>query len=291
MDILTGLNRAMDYIEENICNDADIESAAKTTPYSAYHLQKIFSYLADVSLAEYIRRRKMTLAAMELQSSQIRVTDAALKYGYDSVDSFSRAFSRLHGISPSAAKTGEASLKVYPKLFFQISIKGGKSMDFQIKELEEFRVVGLKRRFFHDEQQNKNSIPDFWEELRQNGKLAEILKFYDGRFEEALEEAVGVCTNGDKTGLDYYIATSTALTQAPDGLELFTFPKNTYAVFHFTGPLHTTMPTAEKMIFGEWMPSSGYEPVDGPDLEVYSKLPHDSPNFNFKCYVPVKKRK
>ncbi|MCL1864012.1 MAG: AraC family transcriptional regulator [Defluviitaleaceae bacterium] len=291
MDILTGLNRAMDYIEANICNDVDIESAAETTPYSAYHLQKIFSYLTDISLAEYIRRRKMTLAALELQSSKVKVTDLALKYGYDSMDSFSRAFSRLHGVSPSMARNGGTALKVFPKLFFQISIKGGNSMEFQIKEMEAFRVVGLKRRFYHDEQKNKSSISGFWEELRQNGKLLEILKHCNDKFlaSKSEEEAVGVCTNGDSDGLDYFIATSTDLEQAPDGLEIFTFPKNTYAVFHFTGELHKTMPNAEKMIFSEWMPSSGYDPVEGADLEVYSKLPHDSPDFEFWCYVPVKK--
>jgi len=276
----------MDYIEENICNDVDAESVARVTPYSAYHLQKIFGYLADISLAEYMRRRKMTLAALELQNSKIKVTDAAYKYGYDSLDSFSRAFSRFHGVTPTAAKAKGTLLRVYPQLFFQISIKGGSTMNYQIMELEAFRVVGLKRRFYFDEERSPKGIPEFWTELRQNGKISEILKFSDGKF----EEAVGVCTNGNKEGLDYMIATTTALKQAPEGLEIFDFPKNTYAVFNFKGPLHQTMPTAEKMIFGEWMPSSGYDPVDGADLEVYSKLPQDSPDYEFWCYVPIKKR-
>ena len=286
MDILTGLNRAMDYIEINICNDVDIESVARTTPYSAYHLQKIFGYLTDMSLAEYVRRRKMTLAALELQSSSVKITDLAYQYGYDSLDSFSRAFTRFHGVTPSVARIGDAPLKVCPKLFFQISIKGGTTMEYKIMELEAFTVVGLKRRFYFDAQRNPQGIPEFWDELRQNGRLAEILKFSDEKY----EEAVGVCTNGNSEGLDYFIATTTALEQAPEGLELFNFPKRTYAVFHFTGPLCETMPLAEKMIFSEWMPSSGYEPVDGADLEVYSTLPHDSPDYEFWCYVPVKKR-
>jgi len=104
----------MDYIEANICEDIDIASVARVTPYSAYHLQKIFAYLTDISLAEYIRRRKMTLAALELQSSAVKVIDLAVKYGYDSADSFSRTFSRLHGAPPTAARSGTASLKVYP---------------------------------------------------------------------------------------------------------------------------------------------------------------------------------
>lgn len=275
----------MEYIEKNINNDLDIEEAARVTPYSAYHLQKIFTYLSGVSLVEYIRRRKMTLAAMELQSNGTKIIDLALKYGYDNADSFSRAFSKLHGVSPSIARIGKTPLKVFPKLFFQISIKGDIEMDFQIVELEALRIVGLRKRFYHDEQRNTQTISEFRNELRQNGTLSEILKFNNGKF----EDEVGVCANGDGEGLDYFVATTTSLEQAPLGLEIFDFPKNTYAVFHFTGSLYKTMPAVEKMIFSEWMPSSGYTPVDGADFEVYSKLPIDSSDYEFWSYVPVKK--
>ena len=284
MDILTGLTRAMDYIEANICNDLDIEAIARVTPYSAYHLQKIFGYLADMSLAEYIRRRKMTLAAQELQNSKI--TDLAYKYGYDSLDSFSRAFARLHGVTPSAAKAGGVPLKVFPRLYFQISIKGDVEMDCKIVQMDAFNVVGVKRRFYFDEQRNPQGIQEFWAEVKGTDKGAEILKHSNGKF----DSLVGVCTNGDSEGLDYFLATTTKLQQAPAGLELLAFPANTYAVFHFKGPMSETMPNAEKMIFAEWMPGSGYDPVDGADLEVYSQLPIDSPDYEFWSYVPVKKR-
>ena len=285
MDILTGLTRAMDYIEANICNDLDIDAIARVTPYSAYHLQKIFGYLTDISLAEYIRRRKMSLAAQELQNSKI--TELAYKYGYDSLDSFSRAFARLHGVTPSAAKRENTPLKVFPRLYFQISIKGDVEMNCKIVEMGAFNVVGVRRRFYFDDERNPQGIGEFWAEMRQNGTVTEILKHSDGKF----DNAVGVCTNGDSDGLDYIICTATALEQAPAGLEIFTFPANTYAVFHFKGPFCETNSNAEKMIFSEWMPSSGYEPVHpGADLEVYSPLPWDSPDFEFWCYVPVKKR-
>ena len=286
MDILTGLNRTMDYIEENINNDVSADAAAGVTNYSAYHLQKLFAYLTDISLSEYVRRRKMTLAALELQNSDIKVIDLALKFGYDSADSFTRAFSRLHGVSPSQARKQGVSLRLYPKLSFQIKIKGETEMDYQIIQIDAFNVVGLKRRFYHDASRNPQGIPEFWDELRQNGKLKEILSHSDNRY----DEAVGVCTNGDGEGLDYFIAATTSLDRAPEGLELFTFPANVYAVFHFVGPLHETMPKAERMIFSEWMPGSGYDPVDVADLEVYSTKPHDAPDYEFWCYVPVKKK-
>ena len=159
-------------------------------------------------------------------------------------------------------------------------------MNCKIVELDAFNVVGIKRRFYFDDQRNPQCIQDFWAEVKGTEKREEILKHSDGKF----DDLVGICTNGDSEGLDYFLAATTKLQHAPAGLTLYTFPANTYAVFHFTGPLDETMPTAEKMIFSEWMPGSGYEPVDGADLEVYSALPIDSPDYEFWSYVPVRKR-
>lgn len=285
LDILTGLNKAMDYIECNISEDIDPEAVAHVTPYSAFHFQKIFCYIADISLSEYIRRRKMTLAAFELQNSDIKVIDLAVKYGYDSADSFARAFTRLHNVTPSQARIKGTVLKAFPKLSFQITIKGETEMNYRIEESESFNVVGLHKRF-HTDGRSGQTIPEFWTELRESGKLDEIMSYSNGKY----EEAIGVCTNGDSTGLDYYVAASTDLQYAPEELEMYVIPKSTFAVFYFIGPLHETMPKAEKMIFAEWMPSSGYEPVMTADIEVYSKKPHDAPDYEFWVYVPVKKK-
>ena len=288
MDILTGLNRAMDYIEDNIREDIDLEAIAKVTPYSAFHFGRLFGYVADVSLSEYIRRRKMTLAAIELQNTNIKVIDVAVKYGYDSADSFARAFSKLHNVTPSQARNKGTVLKAYPKLIFHISMTGDVEMNYKIEEWDSINVIGLHRRFEFDniDDRNPQGIPEFWTELRQNGKLKEILQFSDGRF----DEAIGICTNGDSTGLDYYIAIPTKSEDTPDDLEFYTIPKSTFAVFHFIGPLHQTMPKAEKMIFAEWLPSSGYEPVMTADMEVYSTKPHDALDYEFWVYVPVKNK-
>lgn len=286
MDILISLNKAMDYIEKNICEDIDIDKVAKATNYSSYHFCKIFSYLTDMSLSEYIRRRKMTLAGIELQNTDSKVIDIAIKYGYDNPDSFSRAFSKLHNVTPSQAKIRGCVLKTYPKLSFQISVKGELSMDYKIEDMEAFDVIGVKKRFKTEPQPGDQTIPEFWTELRQNGKLAEIMQYSNGKF----NEAVGICTNGDSKGLDYFVAIPTSINTAPDGLEIFHFLKNTYGIFHFIGPLHETMPKAEKMIFAEWLPTSGYEPVDAADMEVYSSKPHDAKDYEFWVYVPIKKK-
>jgi len=229
MDILTGLNRAMDYIEQNISNDVDADAAAKVTPYSAYHLQKLFAYLTDISLSEYIRRRKMTMAALELQSGGGKVIDLAVKFGYDSADSFSRAFARLHGVAPSQAKKQGIPLKLYPKLSFQITIKGETEMDYQIIQMEAFNVVGLRRRFYHDASRNPQSIPEFWTQLRQNGQLSRIMVHSDDRF----SGAVGVCTNGDAEGLDYFIAVNHVPAKSTQRVGVVHFPGKYLRGFSF----------------------------------------------------------
>jgi AraC family transcriptional regulator len=286
LDVLTRLNRAMDYIEENICKDINLESVAKVTPYSAFHFQRMFCYIVDISLSEYIRRRKMTLAAFELQNSDIKVIDLAIKYGYDSADSFSRAFTKLHNVTPSQARNKGTVLKAFSKLTFHISIKGDAEMNYRIEETDGFNVVGLHKRFKTEPMQNEQTIPEFWTDLRTHGILSDIMKHSDGRY----EEAIGVCTNGDSIGFDYYIAIPTKLDTAPEGFELYVIPKSTFAVFHFVGPLHETMPKVEKMIFSEWIPSSGYEPVMTAEFEVYSKKPHDAVDYEFWVYFPVKKK-
>lgn len=221
MDILSELNKAMEYIEENICEEIDLDAIAKVTCYSPYHFNKIFCCLASISLSEYIRRRKMTLAAIELQKEGSKVIDIALKYGYDNPDSFARAFSKLHHATPSQAKLKGTVLKSYPKLSFQITIKGELAMDYQIKELKAFDVVGIRRRFKNELMPGEQAIPEFWTELRKNGKLADIMHYSNGLF----EEAVGVCTNGDCEGFDYLIAIPTDIKKCQKVWNYFTFRK------------------------------------------------------------------
>lgn len=147
MDLLKSMNRALKYIEENLTNDIDFQEAAKLAFCSEYHFKRMFSFLAGISLSEYIRRRRLTLAAFELKDSNVKVIDIAIKYGYNSPDSFARAFQNLHGINPSKARLNGHSLKAYPRMTFQLTIKGGNEMNYRIEEKEAFRIVGIKKEF------------------------------------------------------------------------------------------------------------------------------------------------
>ena len=146
MDLLKNMNGVLKYIEENLTNDIDFKEVARIAFCSEYHFKRMFSFIAGISLSEYIRRRRLTLAAFELIDSSVKVIDIAIKYGYNSPDSFARAFQNLHGITPSEARNNGHSLKAYPQMTFQLSIKGGNEMNYRIEEKEAFRIVGIKKR-------------------------------------------------------------------------------------------------------------------------------------------------
>jgi AraC family transcriptional regulator len=197
MDILTQLNRAMSYIETHIDDDISPEDAASVTAYSPYHFGRLFYYIADMPLSEYIRRRKLSLAAMKLQSGGARVLDIALQYGYDSADSFTRAFVKQHGVTPSQARLPGVNLTIFPPLTFQIRIEGVQAMNWRIEERDAFTVVGVARRFKNDE---TDKIHGFWDEKLKDGSL-ERLRKQVGR-----NDLIGACGHIDeKTDSFVYI--------------------------------------------------------------------------------------
>lgn len=144
MEWLERLNYAIDYIEEHLAEEIRYDEAAKIACCSTFHFQRMFSYIAGVPLSEYIRRRRMTVAAFELQQSAVKVIDLALRFGYDSPTAFNRAFQGVHGVPPTAAKETGVALNTYPRISFHISIKGDAKMDYRIEKKEAFRIVGLK---------------------------------------------------------------------------------------------------------------------------------------------------
>ena len=126
MELIKGMNQALQYIEEHLSEEIDRREVARIALCSEYHFNRMFSFLAGISLTEYIRKRRLTLAVFDLENSSLRIIDIAVKYGYSSPDSFTRAFHRFHGISPSEARIKGSTLKAYPRMSFQLTVKGGK---------------------------------------------------------------------------------------------------------------------------------------------------------------------
>ncbi len=144
MEWVDKMNAALNYIEDNLTENIDFEEVARRACCSSYNFQRMFSFITDTSIAEYIRRRRMSVAALDLQKSDAKVIDVAMKYGYESPISFSRAFSKVHGITPKDAKKSGAALKIYPKISFQISIKGEIPMNYRIETKPAFDVFGIE---------------------------------------------------------------------------------------------------------------------------------------------------
>ena len=168
MNWITGIQRALDYVEAHLMESVDYEEAAKQAYSSSFHFQRVFSILCGFTLGDYIRMRRLTLAGSELASSDIRVIDAALKYGYDTPESFSRAFTRFHGVPPSQAKHG-AALKAFSPLSVKLTLDGGSTMDYRIETVEAFRLICRKKQIPSRAELTEAVISPFWRECTTDG--------------------------------------------------------------------------------------------------------------------------
>lgn len=291
MNSLKRMNEALSYIEENLDNEIDLKEVARLALCSEYHFQRMFSFLSGVTLSEYIRHRRLTLAAFELNNSEIRVIDVAVKYGYSSADSFTRAFHNLHGVTPSEAKNNGKLLKAYPPMTFQLSIKGGSELNYRIVEKEIFSIVGIKKRVPIVFNGVNPEISKMWKSLDREiiNKLKELsnvepiglisasTNFSEGRMEE-------------KGELDHYIGVATNNKCPSDLVELRVEP-STWAVFEVVGPFPETLQNIWGRIYSEWFPSSNYEIVEGPEILWNENKDVTSPKFKSEIWIPVIKRK
>ncbi|OAJ75587.1 AraC family transcriptional regulator [Brevibacillus sp. SKDU10] len=290
MDLLKNMNGALKYIEENLTNDIDFKEVARLAICSEYHFKRMFSFLAGISLSEYIRRRRLTLAAFDLKDSSVKVIDIAIKYGYNSPDSFARAFQNLHGITPSEARNNGHLLKAYPRMTFQLSIKGGSEMNYRIEEKEAFRIVGIKKRVPIIFNGVNPEIASMWGNLdgetinklkklsnvEPMGLLSASTNFSEGRMEE-------------KGELDHYIGVATTKA-CPDNLTQLEVPALSWAVFEAIGPFPDTLQDVWGRIYSEWFPSSNYEQIEGPEILWNENKDVTSPTFKSEIWIPILKK-
>lgn len=285
MEWLERLNQSVGYLEENLAGTIRYERAAQIACCSVFHFQRMFSYIAGIPLSEYIRRRRMTEAAFELQQSDIRVIDAAMKYGYESPTAFNRAFQSVHGVPPAAARLEGVPLRAYPRIRFMISIRGDAQMNYKIESREAFRIVGPKRHYPMNVEDNFAQVPLFWQETAQAGTIPVLCGLMDRQPYGIL--GVSTCMNG--SDFDYYIAAA-SVKPAPEGMEEFTVPACTWAIFECVGPMPNAIQELQKRIVTEWLPVSGYEYADAPDIEVYPEGDQTSRDYRCEVWLPVKKK-
>ncbi|MEG6520365.1 AraC family transcriptional regulator [Desulfotomaculum sp. 1211_IL3151] len=291
MDLLKKMNEALTYIEKNLSHDIDFKEVARIACCSEYHFKRMFSFLSGVTLSEYIRRRRLTLAALELKDNNIKVIDIAIKYGYNSPDSFTRAFQGLHGVTPTEARNTVHSLKAFPQMTFQLTIKGGNELNYRIVEKEAFHIVGIKKRVPILFNGINPEIAAMWESLNVDrinklkqlsdvepfGLLSASTNFSEDRMEE-------------KGELDHYIGVATTKECPPDLTQL-DVPALTWAVFEAVGPFPATLQEVWGRIYSEWFPTSGYEKTEGPEILWNEHKDVASPTFRSEIWMPVRKRK
>ena len=285
MDWLTRMNAAIAYVEDNLDSEINYEELAQIARCSSHNFLRMFSFIIDVSLSEYIRRRRLTLAALELQSSNIKVIDLAVKYGYDSPVSFARAFQLLHGVTPTEARTNGVALKAYPRISFQISIKGEKEMDYRIESKEAFQVFGVEGIFkteagiLNDNDGAAHKKPsDLWDECHENGayeKLATDAGDLPAFVSKDLCKVHAICDYKETEDgtFPYMLCAFRSPNSNADGYTIVDIPAHTWAIFPTEkfdwSDCGKVLGSLYKRIFSEWLPTSSYEQVGSLDMELY----------------------
>lgn len=275
-DWTEGIQNALHYIESNLTEELDIREIAKRAYVSPFYFQRIFAALCGVGVGEYIRNRRLTLAGEELRSSDGKVIDIAAKYGYESPDSFNRAFQRFHGISPSAARKTGASLRAYAPMKIKLTLEGGNMLEYKIVEKPQFTVVGLSRQFHADT--SYQEIPEFWSEVMEM-KDAPVCGMY------------GICLDENSRDFEYMIADNYIPWQEiPAGCVVKVIPAATWAVFPCRGPLPQTLQDVNTRIWSEWLPNCrSYRLAANLNMELYAP-PAENPEDTYsEIWLPVER--
>lgn len=284
MSQLENLNRAMGYVEEHLDGTLDLKELSRIAGCSQYQLQRMFPYLAGVTLSEYVRRRAMTSAAYDLVSTDAKVIDVALRYGYDSPTSFSRAFRSVHGASPSEARLPGTKLKLHPRLAFTLSVKGEEAMDYKIIEQPSFRVVGIPSdNGTWDVESAGAKATEYWAKIGPD--VHKVLSLMDGS-EPAGLLGVQFCDDGE---FDCYMACVATGQPCPEGMGERVVEAATYAVFECVGPMPDAMNELWHRILAEWLLASGYQWASGTDVERYFTPAMTAPDSRSEVWLPVVK--
>ena len=291
MDWITGISKAIDYIEEHITEPTDYARAAKEACSSPFNFQRVFALLCGYTLGDYVRMRRLTLAGEELLSTDAKVIDVALKYGYDSPESFSRAFTRFHGVSPSAVRKG-AAIHSFSRICVKLILTGGSIMEYRIEKKQAAKIICRRREFTKpgDDYTNRE-IPEFWNECGRDGSIQKLCGYIKDSAQ--FKGLIGVCFSTEMTdsGFPYGIGAEYDGESDPQDFEIVEIPAYTYAVFTVRGKMPDAFRETYRKICTEFFPQSGYEYGNGVEIEVYPSADVQNPDYTCEIWIAVKPKK
>ena len=291
MNWIQGIQRAIDYVEENITEEIDMEEVAKRAYSSSFHFQRVFGILCGFSLGDYIRMRRLSLAGEELSRGNGKIIDIAMKYGYDTPESFSRAFTRFHGIAPSEAKRS-GKVKIFTPLSVKLTLTGGSKMDYRIEKRDAFQVVCKRKRV--GKPMSANATPDItamWQEYGADGTMGRLIACIPDN--PVMKGLLGICFSSELDGkqFPYGIGVEYDGRKIDEDLEVVTIPANTYAVFTSKGKMPDAFIETYHRIVTEFFPqSTQYEYAENVEFEVYSSENISAPNYHCEIWIAVKEK-
>ena len=285
MEWMAIIGNSIQYIEDHITEDITVEDTAKSVGVSSFYFQKGFAMLCGFTVSEYIRNRRLALAGNDLLVTDEKIIDIALKYGYDSPDSFTRAFTRFHGVTPTSVRKGEVLLKSFAPLKIKISLEGGYLMDYKIVKKEAFTVIANAKTFPYEGA--KEIVPRFWQEHFQTGKGAVVCGYY----------GINIDLEMGQETFEYLIADPyDPQKDVPEGFVTRTIPAFEWAVFPCRGAMPDALQDVNTKIYTEWLPElKEYEFAAGYCVEYYddpTKYKKGTLDENYYCeiWIPVKKK-
>ncbi|MFC8717656.1 helix-turn-helix domain-containing protein [Kitasatospora sp. NPDC057198] len=295
--MLERLNQAMDHVEEHLDRRLDVAELARITATSEYHFRRLFSSLAGMPLSEYVRRRRLTVAAAEVLAGEPSLLDVAVRYGYTSGEAFARAFRALHGVGPGEARRSGAVLNAQPRLSFRLVVEGSATMRYRIVEKEAFRVVGKKAR-----------VPLIYEGVNPHivehvrsvppETMGRIVALSDQEPEGVVSATLRLPEEGpagldgpagfaEGSLLDYYHAVVSGAAELPDDLDVLECPAGSWAVFENTGPFPQALQQMWAEVAARWIPSNPYEYRPGPEILRVRPVPDDPEQSSAQLWIPV----
>lgn len=292
MNWISGIQRAIDYVEQHITEDIDYGIAAKEACSSEFHFQRVFGVLCGFTLGDYVRMRRLSLAADELIHTNEKVIDIALKYGYETPESFTRAFVRFHGITPTEARHGK-NIKSFSRLSVKLILTGGSTMDYRIEKMDAFQVICKRKTVGKPASAEATAdISAFWAECRASGTTGDIIRYFPA--EPKLKGLLGICFSGDMNDDHFPYGIGVEYDGRPIGhedLEIVEIPAYTYAVFTCKGRMPDAFVETYRKIVTEFFPQNDrYEYGQGIELEVYPSEKADDPNYTCEIWIAVNEK-